>query len=172
MFPPVSQEEASQDEGERLEREIQQELEQEREQERQEQESQAGWGELPFEDEEDFVPGGRHSQDDPPGPHSRAPGTFTGGGGAGEGGGGMPRWEEAHSTIIHTMRHIPKAAREDWARVLTSTIQDVCAQPEEARRGERLYILPQCVLAARPREQGAAAQKAAKAVRAACKRWR
>ena len=48
----------------------------------------------------------------------------------GEGGAdGLPGWEEAHTTVIPMVRHIPKAAREDWARVLTATVSDVCAQP-------------------------------------------
>ena len=81
----------------------------------------------------------------------------------------MPGWEEAHTTIIITMRHIPKAARAEWARVLSSTVDDVCSQSGESRQWLKLYILPCCVLGARPKEQGAMAQSAAKE---ACKRWR
>ena len=70
---------------------------------------------------------------------------------------------------IPTIRHIPKAAREDWARVLQSTLLDVCADPTSQRKWLLLYILPRCVLPARIREQG---QSASKEVRAACKKWK
>ena len=73
----------------------------------------------------------------------------------------LPTWEEAHTTVILTIRHIPKVAREDWARVLTATVSDVCAQPADGSRWLLLYILPRCMLGARPKEQGFSPQSAA-----------
>ena len=63
---------------------------------------------------------------------------------------GLPTWEEAHTTQIFTMRHVPKAAREDWARVLGATVNDLCADPTSNKKWLLLYILARCVLPARP----------------------
>ena len=63
-------------------------------------------------------------------------------------------------------------AREDWARALTATVSDVFAQLENLSLWLLLYILPRCMLGARPKERGVSAQSAAKVVWAACRRWR
>ena len=126
-------------------------------------ELQAEWMGLPelLDEKNDFVPRGRHSQDNPPGgSNSLVPGLFRGGEGGEEGGGGMPGWEEAHTTIISTVPYIPKAARVEWARVLTSILDNVCSQQGKGRKWLRLYILSWCVLGARSKEQDASAQLA------------
>jgi hypothetical protein len=118
---------------------------------------------------EDFVPGGLQSQDDPaPGDIGPPPGHIPA---AEPRLDGLPTWEEAHTTSIPTVRHVPKAAREDWARVLAAVVSEVCAEPANMDKWLLLYMLPRCVLAARPRQLGATGQSAAKLVRAACRRW-
>ena len=114
------------------------------------------------------VPGGLQSQDDPlPGDTEAPPGhTLTW---QEE---GLPGWEEAHSSAIPTMKHIPKAAREDWARILGATVGDVCADPSNSKRWLLLYILPRCVLRAMPKEVASSGRSAAQVVREACRRWR
>ena len=82
---------------------------------------------------------------------------------------GLPTWEEAHNTQIFTIRHIPKAAREDWARVLGATLNDICADPTNKNKWLLLYILACCLLPARPKTPE---QSASKDVKSACKRWR
>ena len=78
------------------------------------------------EDEEDGqMPGGLQSQDDPPPGDTEAPPGHT----LTWQEEGLPGWAEAHSSTIPTMKHIPKAAREEWARILGATIGDVCADP-------------------------------------------
>ena len=70
------------------------------------------------------------------------------------------------------MKHIPKSAREDWAKVLASTVGDVCADPTSSKRWLLLYILPRCVLRARPSEVASSGRSAAHIVKEACRRWR
>ena len=100
------------------------------------------------EEDDEVVPGGLQSQDEPPpGDVSAPPGHISTWQEE-----GLPSWEVVHVTIIPTMKHIPKSAREDWAKVLASTVGDVCADPTSSKRWLLLYILPRCVLRARPSE--------------------
>ena len=85
---------------------------------------------------------------------------------------GLPTWEEAHSKSIPTIRHIPKAAREEWARTLGATVGDVIADIANPNKWLLLYILARCVLKAQPRELGAAGRTAAHRVKEVCRRWR
>ena len=86
--------------------------------------------------------------------------------------GGLPTWEEAHSTIIPTTRHIPKGAREDWARTLGGTSLEVVDDEQNTDKWLLLYILAKCVLCTKPRGQGYTATSHAQVIRAACRRWR
>ena len=86
---------------------------------------------------------------------------------------GLPTWEEAHTNNIPTIKHIPKGAREEWARVLAKAINDVSSTPDNSQLWLLLYILPRCILPARPKNQGyQQAQSAAKVIKAACRKWR
>ena len=128
-----------------------------------------GGGGGAVEDEGDGqVPGGLQSQDDPlPGDTEAPPGHILTWQEE-----GLPGWEVAHSSAISTMKHIPKAAREDWARILGATVGDVCAEPSNSKRWLLLYILPRCVLRARPKEVASSGRSAAQVVKEACRRWR
>ena len=113
--------------------------------------------------EEDLVPGGLQSQD------GAVPGALPGHVPTHHEPQGLPSWEVAHSTYVATRRHLPKAAREDWARVWAGAVLDVCADPTSVRRWLLLYILPRCVLPAHPPVPG---NSLAQVVRAACRKWR
>ena len=86
---------------------------------------------------------------------------------------GLPTWEEAHTINIPTIKHIPKGAREEWARVLAKAINDVSSTPDSSQLWLMLYILPRCILPARPKSQGfQQVQSAAQVIKAACRKWR
>ena len=71
------------------------------------------------------------------------------------------------------MRHIPKAARGEWARTAAQSFQTACQSPQEEKPWLLIYILARCVLVARPGEQGmAGGRSAAQRVKDACWRWR
>ena len=84
----------------------------------------------------------------------------------------LPTWAEAHCTSIPTTRHVPKGAREDWARVLATTCTCVCDDHRNPREWLRLYILTRCVLPTKPRGKGYTAQSHAQVIRALIRRWR
>ena len=76
-------------------------------------------------------------------------------------------------TNIPTMKHVPKSARVEWRKTLTSTLQDVNTTSGDEVPWRRGYILARCVLTARPGEQGATGgHSAGHRVKEACIRWR
>ena len=69
------------------------------------------------EEDDEVVPGGLQSQDEPPpGDVSAPPGHISTWQEE-----GLPSWEVVHVTIIPTMKHIPKPARQDLAKVLETS---------------------------------------------------
>ena len=63
---------------------------------------------------------------------------------------GLPSAQEAHRTHVPTSTHVPKAARSDWARVLSDTMEQAIANPAEERYWVLLNILSRYILVARP----------------------
>ena len=85
----------------------------------------------------------------------------------------LPSWEEARTTRVATMRHIPKAARGEWGKTAAETFHAASQSPQEEKPWLLIYILARCVLVARPGEQGTAGgRSAAQRVKNACHRWR
>lgn len=120
-------------------------------------------------EDEAMVPGGMQAEDDPaPGEVAPPPGHTP----IAHIQEGLPTWEEAHGKIIHTIRHIPKPAREEWARTLGATVGDVLADITNPAKWLLLYIVARCVLSARPPELGAAGRKTGHRIKEACRRWR
>ena len=48
---------------------------------------------------------------------------------------------------IPTLQHVPKGARNSWARVLGDCIFSACEHPDDITSWTRLFMLPKCVLA-------------------------
>ena len=75
-------------------------------------------------------------------------------------------------TLNQIVKHVPKSVRDEWARLLTGVVSEVCNDPGNSGKWLLLYILPRCILPARPKGQGLNARSMVQEVRAACKKWR
>ena len=85
----------------------------------------------------------------------------------------MPTWEETRATRVPTTRHVPKSARSVLARTLGTTVAEVALDPGNLLAWLRLYILPRCVLLAKPGEQGVVDVRSVfQRIRDACTWWR
>ena len=65
------------------------------------------------------------------------------------------KWEAARLTRVSTIRHVSKAARAECSRTLGAIVAEVLDEPGNIDAWLKLYILPRCVLLAKPGEQGA-----------------
>lgn len=54
----------------------------------------------------------------------------------------------ADSRRVPTVRHIPKNARNAWASILTSTLNNILSDPDSVLFWTKLFMLPRCTLAA------------------------
>ena len=85
--------------------------------------------------------------------------------------GNLPSLQEAHRTNIPTLTHVPKAARGQWAKVLTDLSNRVSEHPEAHTLWVLLLIFPRCIMhAGRYRQADARAQ--ARLVKERLDRWR
>ena len=62
----------------------------------------------------------------------------------------MPTSQEAHRTFIPTATHVPKSARNEWARLLADVVNQVVSKPGDEKYWINLFILARCLLASKP----------------------
>ena len=60
-------------------------------------------------------------------------------------------FDDIFRVYIPTLRHVPKATRNEWASLLASHLDEVCRDPQDLGAWTRLLCLPKWILPASPR---------------------
>jgi hypothetical protein len=58
----------------------------------------------------------------------------------------LPDLSSIMQAYVPTLQHVPKGARDGWARVLSSCLRSVVFSPEDLSQWSRLFMLAKCVL--------------------------
>ena len=84
----------------------------------------------------------------------------------------LPSIKALLSTSVSTLRHIPKAARGDWTRILSDALNGVLGNTESERHWSILFAAPKCILAAPKRGGSDHQRQTAAIIKQRAERWR
>ena len=84
----------------------------------------------------------------------------------------LPSMNEILRVCVPTLRHVPKAARDDWARLVGDVLSSVSTSMQEIDAWCKVFMLPRCILANPPRGGRLHWRDTLKLVRSRIRMWR
>ena len=84
----------------------------------------------------------------------------------------LPSLDDILRARVPTLRHVPKAARDDWARLVGDVFSSVSSSMSEVDSWCKVFMLARCILANPPRGGRSHWRDTLKVVRTRIQRWR
>ena len=84
----------------------------------------------------------------------------------------LPSLNTITSMKVPTLQHVPKGARDAWARVVGEALEDLVSQPASIDVWSLWFMLPRCILYNPPRGGRSHWTEKLKIIRGRIKRWR
>ncbi len=84
----------------------------------------------------------------------------------------LPALDSINAVRVPTLQHVPKGARDAWARVVGEALQGIISDPTDINVWKKWFLLPRCILANPVRGGRSHWGETLKTIRVRIKRWR
>ena len=84
----------------------------------------------------------------------------------------LPSLNSIFQAKLPTLRHVPKGARSEWARVVSGVSAGITSQPMNVTKWKLFFMLPRCILANPARGGRSHWREVLETVRCRIRRWR